>query len=180
MVARLVRDQEVVGSSPVTSTTQKGVDLRQLLFVLFRTMTGLEGGGVCGSKRFARESYDNKIVRRKLNSPVGCSPGRAAKGASPVTSTKNRRSTFAGLRFFAERQSLDVRALGPKPSALPRKGLPRRCESRCVGKGGTRRLVKPRGTQRRALRLCSDAGGRGSRRHLDYLCCTKKLQDKNP
>ena len=71
MVARLVRDQEVVGSSPVTSTTQKGVDLRQLLFVLFRTMTGLEGGGVCGSKRFARESYDNKIARRKLNSPVG-------------------------------------------------------------------------------------------------------------
>ena len=54
-----------------TRTTQKGVDLRQLLFVLFRTMTGLEGGGVCGSKRFARESYDNKIARRKLNSPVG-------------------------------------------------------------------------------------------------------------
>ena len=43
----------------------------------------------------------SKKARRKLNSPVGCSPGRAAKGASPVTSTKNRRSAFAGLRFFA-------------------------------------------------------------------------------
>ena len=131
MVARLVRDQEVVGSSPVTSTTQKGADLRQLLFVLFRTMTGLEGGGVCGSKRFARESYDNKIARRKLNSPVGCSPGRAAKGASPVTSTKNRRSAFAGLRFFvaateferADSWSKAKRALAGRAPAQLRKQL---------------------------------------------------------
>ena len=131
MVARLVRDQEVVGSSPVTSTTQKGVDLRQLLFVLFRTMTGLEGGGVCGSKRFAHKLYGNKKVGRKLNSPVGCSPGRAAKGASPVTSTKNRRSAFAGLRFFvaateferADSWSKAKRALAERVPAQMRKQM---------------------------------------------------------
>ena len=122
-----------------------------------------------------------RTLPRETSKPPGQAARNAAAGFAAlfrrrdqevvgpaVTSTKNRRSAFAGLRFFAERQSLDVRALGPKTSALSREGLPRRCESRCVGKGGTSRLVKPRGTQRRALRLCSDAGGRGSCRHLDH------------
>ena len=83
-------------------------------------------------------------------------------GSNPVASTKNRRSAFAGLRFFAVRPSLDVRTFGPKPNALSRKGSRKNRAASFVGKGGTSRPVKPRGTQRRTLRLCSDAGTKRS------------------
>ncbi len=64
-----------------------------VLLVNIVEITGLEGGGDCGSNRFAGELFDCKKVCRKLNSPAGCSPGRAAKGASPVIRTKRKRGT---------------------------------------------------------------------------------------
>ena len=81
--------------------TGKRADFRRLSFPFSRTSTVFEGGGVCGSKRFAHELYDNKKARRKLNSPVGCSQGRAAKGANPVASTKTPRRHFCRLGVFA-------------------------------------------------------------------------------
>ena len=56
-------------------------------FVMSEHMTGLEGGGDCGSNRFADELHENRKICRKLNSTVCCSPGRAAKGVSPVIRT---------------------------------------------------------------------------------------------
>ena len=89
LVARMVRDHEVVGSNPVASTTETRADfLSALVFVFLWTPTGFEGGGASGSERFAHYMFVYIEVLRKLNSPVGCSPGRAAKGANPVASTK--------------------------------------------------------------------------------------------
>ena len=95
MVARLVRDQEVVGSNPVASTTRNEANVCWLHFALSRTSTGFEGGGASGSERFARELLENRRDGRKLNSPVGCSPGRAAKGANPVATKRLQRQTSA-------------------------------------------------------------------------------------
>ena len=53
------------------------------------------------SERFARELLGNISDGRKLDSPVGCSPGRAAKGANPVASTKTPRRHFCCLGVFA-------------------------------------------------------------------------------
>ena len=44
MVARLVRDQEVVGSSPVTSTKNNGQSVDCPSFFICELVAGLEGG----------------------------------------------------------------------------------------------------------------------------------------
>ena len=73
--------------------------------------------------------------------------GRAAKGASPVTSTKNRRSAFAGLRFFvaateferADSWSKAKRALAERVPAQMRKQMRGKRVSRrffCQSPGG--------------------------------------------
>ena len=69
---------------------------------------------------------------------------------------------FCGSPIFCCVAGLDVRTFGPKPNALSRKGSRKNRTASFVGKGGTSRPVKPRGTQRRTLRLCSDAGTKRS------------------
>ena len=49
------------------------------------------------------------------------------------------------------------RASWPHGQARSFSGLPRKRECGCAGKGGTSHAATPRGTQRRAYRLCSDA-----------------------
>ena len=50
-----VRDQEVVGSSPVTSTKTRHRRFVCALFCIYGHVTGLDGGGASGSERFAGE-----------------------------------------------------------------------------------------------------------------------------
>ena len=111
-----------MGSNPVASTTKNEANICWLHFSLLRTSTGFEGGGASGSERFAREEFADILARRKLNSPVGCSPGRAAKGANPVASTKNRKSTSVGFRFFIVRRSLPSAFWSQKQTRSREKG----------------------------------------------------------
>ena len=57
------------------------------------------------SERFARELLGNISDGRKLNSPVGCSPGRAAKGANPSHRAKTPRRHFCRLGVFVVMKS---------------------------------------------------------------------------
>ena len=123
------RDQKVVGSNPVASTIQKGVDLRQLLFVYCEHRRDLRVEARAKSERFAHEMPKDRNCSAQTEQPGGCSPGRAAKGENPVASTKNRRSAFADLRFFAVQPSLNERTFGPKPNALSRKGSRKKKQS---------------------------------------------------
>ena len=72
---------------------------RWVFFCSLSILTGLEGGGANGRERFAKGAGKRKRGS-KLHSPVGCAPGRAAKGASPVTSTKKNTPLYA--RAFME------------------------------------------------------------------------------
>ena len=87
------------GASPVTSTKKTHRIERWVFFCSFCILTGLEGGGANGRERFAKGAGKRKRGS-KLHSPVGCAPGRAAKGASPVTSTKKNTPLYA--RVFME------------------------------------------------------------------------------
>ena len=136
--------------------------MRQLLFVYCEHRRDLRVEARAKSERFAHEMPKDRNCSAQTEQPGGCSPGRAAKGENPVASTKNRRSAFAGLRFFAVQPSLNERTFGSKPNARSRKGSRKNRAASFVGKGGTSRPVKPRGTQRRTLRLSSDAGTKRS------------------
>ena len=79
-----------MGSSPVASTIKYSTSLMCCIFLLFqRNATGLEGGSrFAGAKRFALRSLKMRDLTAKADvDNVGA--GRAAKGASPVASTKN-------------------------------------------------------------------------------------------
>ena len=59
-----------LASSPFVRTKQK-TELRAPFFVWYEqeNMKGLEGGGVCGSKRFARRSNKIRKPESKLHQP---------------------------------------------------------------------------------------------------------------
>ena len=61
MVARLVRDQEVVGSSPVTST-MKGIFVVKRKYLLFLPETGLErvGSRIVSENQYYRKNNATK------------------------------------------------------------------------------------------------------------------------
>ena len=84
MVARLVRDQEVVGSNPVSSTTNNLIRYSDKAVCMFSGYeTGFEGGGACGSKRFAGELPEYKLVCRKLDSTSAVNRGAPPKAQIP-------------------------------------------------------------------------------------------------
>ena len=112
MVARLVRDQEVVGSSPVTSTTKK----RRVLpfaFLFLRTRTHdlfpFTGLPEIAAKRDFREEEER-------SAHAGADPpGRREKaadrddeGSSPVTSTTKKRRVLPFAFLFLRTRTHDL------------------------------------------------------------------------
>ena len=66
MVARSVRDAEVVGSNPVASTKTAVSPMVVRLFLILRLATGIEGGSrFAGAKRFALRNLDNENLDGK-------------------------------------------------------------------------------------------------------------------
>ena len=126
----------------------------------------------CAEKQGSRKSQRAKRARflgkggaAAKAEPCGAAARRAGKaradaGSSPVTSTKNRRSAFAGLRFFAVQPGLSVRTFGPKPNALSRKGSRKNRAASFVGRGGAGIKALPRQKEGQAkfalLRRVSD------------------------
>ena len=134
MVARLVRDQKVVGSSPVTSTkTIARTFVLAIVFLFGVLWRDLRVGGDCGSNRFAFIGSVTAKVERKLNSTVRCSLGRAAKGASPVTSTKNHSTDFRYCDFLFVRFYRDLR--GGKKNAVFRRSADSTADLTALGLG---------------------------------------------
>ena len=98
MVARLVRDQKVVGSSPVTSTTKKASDIPRLLFLYSKVIRDLRGGKAKFFRRRSEGSTSDKTADTR------CFPCASAQGASPVTSTTKKASDINyRLPFFVTR-----------------------------------------------------------------------------
>ena len=93
MVARLVRDQKVVGSSPVTSTTKKASDIPRLLFLYSKVIRNLRGGKAKFFRRRSEGSTSDKTADTR------CFPCASAQGASPVTSTTKKASDIPRLFF---------------------------------------------------------------------------------
>ena len=66
LVARMVRDHEVVGSNPVASTKTAVSPLVVRLFLILRFATGFEGGSrFAGAKRFALRNLDYRKLDGK-------------------------------------------------------------------------------------------------------------------
>ena len=64
------------GSSPFVRTTQtEGRRYVGSLFVLYRITKGLEGGGVCASKRFARDNPNDQQSMAQTEQPGGLFTG---------------------------------------------------------------------------------------------------------
>ena len=95
MVARLVRDQEVVGSSPVTSTIKPQKFFSAVFFVRFMQL------------------FRNKMAGRRKTTAgraAHCYGGHAAKGARLVPSLK-----MVCIFFLSENQNTDMRKIRPNP-----------------------------------------------------------------
>ena len=92
MVARLVRDQEVVGSNPVASTTGKRADFRRLSFPFSRTSTGFEGGGASGEPAVCA-----RIARKHIGWAQTEQPGRQI--------IEDSRKGFAKQKICGKRRS---------------------------------------------------------------------------
>jgi hypothetical protein len=71
-----------------------------VFFLVFRGLDGVEGGRrFAGAKRFALQG--KKMRSLTANWTIdNCPLGRAAKGASPASSSKKTRLAFADLVFF--------------------------------------------------------------------------------
>ena len=91
-----------MGSSPVASTKKYSTSLMCCIFLLFRRCDGTCGWEpFCGSKTLCLEKLGktrNLLAKPDVNN-VGA--GRAAKGASPVASTKNTAYPIGYAIFFA-------------------------------------------------------------------------------
>ena len=90
MVARLVRDQKVVGSSPVASTKNNGKPTGcPLFFIVSALQRDLRVGAVLREQNalpYGAWMPINLMAKAAIDN---CRAGRAAKGAIPVASTKN-------------------------------------------------------------------------------------------
>ena len=147
MVARLVRDQEVVGSSPVTSTKNRRSAFAGLRFFAAATEFGCADSWSKAKRALAGRApaqMRKQMRGKRRNKPPGQAARNAAADATAlfrrrdqevvgpaVTSTKNRRSAFAGLRFFvaatefgcADSWSKAKRALAGRAPAQLRKQM---------------------------------------------------------
>ena len=86
-----------------------------------------------------RDREENRKHGRKLNSTVCCSPGRAAKGANPVTSTKNSAELLlCGVFVCCTGIGLPTSCV-PLPSALFFKRPPQKGAAFLWGKEARRR-----------------------------------------
>ena len=98
------------GSSPFVRTTQTESRLYVgSLFVLYRITNGFEGGGVCASKRFARDNPNDQQSMAQTEQPGGLFTGarrqrRKSLRPSPfvrTTQTEGRR--YVGSLFALSR-----------------------------------------------------------------------------
>ena len=96
MVARLVRDQKVVGSSPVASTKKYSTSLMCCIFYCFGVATGLEGGSrFAGAKRFALQDLGKRGIC--WQSPTLITSGRGAPLKAQVPDARQARYSVATL-----------------------------------------------------------------------------------
>ena len=112
MVARLVRDQEVVGSSPVTSTTKKRRVLPfAFLFLRTRTrdlfpFTGLPE--IAAKRDFREEEERSAHAGAALPGRREKAADRDDEGSSPVTSTTKKRRVLPSAFLFLRTRTHDV------------------------------------------------------------------------
>ena len=84
MVARLVRDQKVVGSSPVASTKKYSTSSMCCIFYCFGIATGLEGGSrFAGAKRFALQSLEKRRICWQRTTLITSERGAPLKAQVP-------------------------------------------------------------------------------------------------
>ena len=99
-------------------------------------------------------SRRQKSRSANCTSPVGCAPGRAAKGASPVTSTKKKNSAFMRGFSFCIQETDSPAALGLDTSALSRLRGPRKKAQHFFGErrsGGECAAEAPRPPREQSL-----------------------------
>ena len=110
MVARLVRDQEVVGSNPVASTTEKRADLCRLSFSLLRTSTGFEGGGASGERAVCA-----RIARKHIGWAQTGQPGGLFTGARRQRRKSRRLDQDPETAFLSSRGLCCCEGFEPQP-----------------------------------------------------------------
>ena len=110
MVARLVRDQEVVGSNPVASTKKKGAGFCRLSFSLLRTSTGFEGGGVSGERAVCA-----RIARKHIGWAQTEQPGGLFTGARRQRRKSRRLDQDPEMAFLPSRGLCCCEGFEPQP-----------------------------------------------------------------
>ena len=110
MVARLVRDQEVVGSNPVASTTKNGAGFCRLSFSLLRTSTGFEGGGASGERAVCA-----RIARKHIGWAQTGQPGGLFTGARRQRRKSRRLDQDPEMAFLPSRGLCCCQRFEPQP-----------------------------------------------------------------
>ena len=140
MVARLVRDQEVVGSSPVTSTKNSPSSFDGGLFLHCAYLTGLEGGGVSESERFA-DRAGNRMQGRKLHQPCGlCTGARRQRRKSRHLNQKEKLRFYAGFFFLHSGNGFDCGSWSRHKRAIAVTGSPKKGAAFFWGEEERRRM----------------------------------------
>ena len=112
MVARLVRDQEVVGSNPVASTNIKGNGFCRCLLCFSREACGIRGEASNQRLRRSEVSTDDKTAATR------CFPCASAQGANPVASTSIKGNGFCRCLLCFSREATFFLA-APQTRAQP-------------------------------------------------------------
>ena len=99
-VEQLIRNQQVAGSSPASSSKKIQSTFVGCIFLSSAGLDGVEGGSY-----FARAKYFALQTKTPFHSKAKAAidngrAGRAAKGASPASSSKKIQSTLVGCIFL--------------------------------------------------------------------------------
>ena len=110
-VEQLIRNQQVAGSSPASSSKKIAYPFRiGYFFIIMQNLDGREGGSYfAGAKYFAFRALVRLYPTAKA-AIDNCRAGRAAKSASPASSSKKIQSTLVGCIFFYFTKILSLRS----------------------------------------------------------------------
>ena len=156
---------------------------------------GFEDGGANESERFARELQENRLVRRKLNSPVGCLPGRASSlQPSPFRQLANANCPFSAGAAPLPKKSLQSKSFSGAlfTNPIARLTLIRRASKACFDAVRDQKVeITPRRPGRTSTKKKTPCNRQGMkkgkqatrikpRQHFCHASqCNMKLQDQS-